>query len=68
MSKKLKIEVTLSMKRNSKLIYKKNRRKLILKTKKKIDYNDQNTNYCVICGTEIPEGKHICSYCADKVY
>ena len=58
--KKLKIEVTLTMKRNSKLIYKKNRRKLILKTKKKIDYNDQNTSYCVICGTEIPEGKHIC--------
>jgi len=24
-----------------------------------------NSNYCICCGEEIPEGRHVCPVCAD---
>lgn len=27
-----------------------------------------NSEYCVCCGEEIPEGRQVCPACEDKVY
>ena len=30
--------------------------------------NDMNSNYCVCCGEEIPEGQQVCKSCMAKVF
>lgn len=40
-------------------IFKRNQKKII-------DYNDKNSNYCVSCGAEIPEGELLCKICLNK--